>query len=74
MNELTRIIKKRVKQNSTYTQAPPVDGTCVRGLEENLGRQELGRATKGARAISVADALLAQAEVGHFQIALGVEQ
>jgi hypothetical protein len=55
-------------------EAPPVDSACVRRLGEHFRGEELGSAAEGAGAVAVTHALLAQAKVSDFHIALSVQQ
>ena len=53
---------------------PPVHRSCVRRFRQHLRSQELWCAAEGAGSIPVAHALLAEAEVGNFQVAFCIQQ
>ena len=57
-----------------HTEAPPVDRSRISRLQEDFGRQKLRRTTERARTVAKTNALLAQAEIGHFQVAVRVQQ
>ena len=52
----------------------PVDGECVVLAAEDLWRDVVWRAAEGGGGVAAADALLAHAVVGQFDVALVVEQ
>ena len=57
-----------------HPEAPPVDGACVAGLGEDLGSQELGRATERTGAVTIAHAFLTQPKVSNLHKTIRVQQ
>ena len=56
------------------TEAPPVHRSRVRCLRQDFRRQKLWSPAKSSGSISVPHALLAQAEIGDFDVTFGVQQ
>lgn len=59
---------------ATYAQAPPIHGSCVSRLEKHFWCEKFRCAAKCSCSITKSDAFFAQTKVGHFQIALCVQQ